>query len=172
MLRKTGLTLAITAIASLGATGVASASTSFDPDSGVGFAGKGDVAQPLGLDNKALTAAVKNGAIAFSYADEATYQITCEREGRNETVQRSFNRTQTVSAAVVYDTRKNQRGNITGFNLTDLGNESVDGNLNCPTNQTLVGGPTLVSTSEDGGLSVTDGIGTAVIWTALGGSVL
>lgn len=45
----------------------AGAAVTFDPATGTGFIGKGDVQTALGWNNKALQTAEANGGIAFTY---------------------------------------------------------------------------------------------------------
>jgi hypothetical protein len=111
----------------------ASAAATFDPDSGTGFVGKGDVQTPFGWNNDLLQ---KNASgVNFRYKDRTTYDVTCEQETKEsftttnaKGVVKTHTRTVTVTAvvdattAVVYDattsTKKNPKGSVVGFSIT------------------------------------------------------
>lgn len=110
----------------------ASATATFDPDSGSGFVGKGDVQVPFGWNNDQLQ---KNAAgVDFVYTDSTTYDVTCEQKTTETfTTGPAHNRrthTRPVVVTDVYDeataisydtatsTRKNAKGAVNGFFLS------------------------------------------------------
>ena len=65
MRKLTSVLLGSAAVLTLTAT-PALAAVTLDTATGTGFVGKGDVQQPLGLDNKALQYAVTQGLLTWS----------------------------------------------------------------------------------------------------------
>jgi hypothetical protein len=63
------------ALALAGFTGAALAAVTFDPDTGKGFVGKGDVQNAFGWNDKALSTNV--GGVSFSYSTTQTHQWDC-----------------------------------------------------------------------------------------------
>jgi hypothetical protein len=132
-----------------------SAAVTFDPATGMGFVGKGDVQTALGLNNDGLQA-VASG-LTFTYADLATYEQECSHDTGKKIMYRTVTREQGVSGTVAYDARK--RNQVNGFTLLGFsGQTSDDGNGGGPCNDNgngwePIGEPTLVS-STGGGLKV------------------
>jgi hypothetical protein len=155
------------------------ASVTFDPNTGMGFVGKGDVQVPFGWNNATLQTQANAGNIAFTYEAVSRYAITCEwytgpvQNRRPHLVDHT--RTSNVNNTVDHANRRNPQSDVTGFNLTGWGSVSESGfdpnNPSCPgedgTDAIVVAGPTFVSSS--GGLYVSDNTtssGPALIWTA------
>lgn len=101
----------------------ASAEITWTPTAG-GFVGKGDVQDPLGLNNAQLQS--QASSISFTYSVERSYDVACYKE---ETVgkirelrrtDREFARSAPISASVAYDVRQG-KSQVTGFNLSGLG---------------------------------------------------
>ena len=63
-------------VAAVGLSGIAAASVTFDPSSGSGFVGKGDVQIALGLNNAQLQDAVKKNSLSFTYSQPATEALS------------------------------------------------------------------------------------------------
>lgn len=108
----------------------ASAAVTFDPASGTGFVGKGDVQTALVWNNQQLQN--NASAVTFSYLSEDLYSARCEwftgggpkGEKLHEV---TYKRQTSVQSTVAYDLRmKNQ---ITGFNLTSLGTTTTSGRV-------------------------------------------
>jgi hypothetical protein len=110
--------------------GPAAAVVTFDPATGTGFVGKGDVQLAFGWNNAALQ---KNaGGVSFSSASVDTYAATCTwvtgagtRGQKTHTVTQT--RTASVESAINYDARVKTQ--ITGFNLTGFGAITTTGTV-------------------------------------------
>ena len=101
----------------------ASAVVTFDPATGTGFVGKGDVQLVFGWNNKALQD--KAGAVDFRVNSSSETSWTCTKlvlQGNDETreivQQRSFSiTTQGLVTTVARDNSKGKDGPVTGFYL-------------------------------------------------------
>jgi hypothetical protein len=95
---------------------VAIAAVSFDPATGTGFVGKGDVQLVFGWNNKALQD--NAGSVQFRASTEqvSTSTWTCDRDAGPQTQERA-NTTTTTTQGIV-DSIARERNQITGFNLT------------------------------------------------------
>jgi hypothetical protein len=137
--------------------GMAFAAVTFDPVSGEGFVGKGDVQLVFGWNNKALQ---KN---ADSVQFQATSTVVSEvswvcTNSNNENTQERARTTTTSVQGVVTTVARDNKFQITGFNLTGYSgtptpSSSTEGPpLNsCPNNWTLTtpaGDPEVVSSSS------------------------
>jgi hypothetical protein len=157
MMRKLSGTgaLALAAMALLLSSALAA--VTFDPATGTGFVGKGDVQQALGWNNKQLQ------DNAESLAFEATSEVVTERSWictntNNENTQ-VRERTTTTSIQGVVSATERERNQITGFNLTGYSgtpteSSTTEGNpLNsCPSGPwsltTPAGDPVVVSSTS------------------------
>jgi hypothetical protein len=141
------------------ATAAANASVTFDPVTGTGFVGKGDVQLAFGWNNAALQ---KNASgVSFSYQIRQDYVAVCTwttGEGTNGEKEHNVSHTRkfSVMASISYDARV--RNQITGFILKGIGTETsvgtrpVEGGP-CPGNQGTDGvwtSVTAVGTGTDG----------------------
>lgn len=106
------------------------ATVTFDPDSGTGFVGKGDVQLAFGWNN---SQAQKNAnGVTFTYESDQSYDVTCEwttlTGGKNsKTIYHDVtnHKSTSVSSTIAYDARmKNQ---YTGYNLLGLGSTVTTG---------------------------------------------
>ncbi len=122
MIRKSVLA---SAIALAAVSTAAYATVTFDPATGTGFVGKGDVQLQFGWNDAALQ---RNASgVTFTYEVDEEYSYDCtftivigrDRVPTPQTVTRGAG--YVVNAAIAYDSRKNAQGKITGFNLTGLG---------------------------------------------------
>ena len=132
----------------------------FDPATGTGFVGKGDVQLALGLNNAQIQAA----SPVFTYAKTEVSEVTWECTNlRNEKVQERA-RTTTTSVSGVVSATARVRNQITGYNLTGFSSSTsssvTDGPAinSCPNNAstyelTLPAGEPVV-TDSTGGLYV------------------
>jgi hypothetical protein len=106
--------------------------TTFDPSTGIGFVGKGDVQTPWSWNDQTLQAQAENVTFAYNSAQQDIYAVTCEFDTGSGThvVHHTINKASHVGDTVAYDVtkanRNNPQGKVTGFNLT--GQENVDGN--------------------------------------------
>ncbi|MBX7501853.1 hypothetical protein K3181_10410 [Qipengyuania sp. YG27] len=159
MLRKFAIGAAC-AVAVLSTAAIAS--VTFDPATGTGFVGKGDVQLAFGWNNAAAQANA-NG-VTFSYKTETTYDVTCEWDtvaGKSGNVvhhEITVPKNSSVLSGVAYDARKSNQ--YTGYNLTGLGASTTSGQTApdlgaaCPGNNPgVVTAVDLIS--ETGGLFVT-----------------
>ena len=168
MIRKTRITLAVAAAAAIGTAGVAAASVTFDPATGTGFSGKGDVQYTLGLNNAQL----QKLDPTFTYNSTST-EVTevaweCTNE-RNEKIQERARTTTTTSSITgVVDAVARVKNQITGFNLLGYTSSVISSSSTsdgpgidtCPNANgtwflsTPAGAPTVVSSESTGGLFV------------------
>jgi hypothetical protein len=116
--RKLIITTALALVAAVSVSAMAFGAVTFDPATGNGFVGKGDVQLALGYNNAQLQNAANSGAISFSYASEVSYSQDCIKENRRQTIEKTFKTTRAVNAAVTGSARKNSQLDVTGFNLT------------------------------------------------------
>jgi hypothetical protein len=135
----------------------ASAAVTFDPATGTGFVGKGDVQLALGLNNPQLQA--QAGSLQFASVSTEVTEVSwvCTND-RNENIQER-ERTTTTSIEGVVSSVARERNQITGFNLTGYSgtptaSSTTEGNpLNsCPSGPwsatTPAGDPVVVSSSS------------------------
>lgn len=124
----------------------ASAAVSFDPVSGTGFVGKGDIQALFGWNNASLQ---KNASgVTFTYDATDNYEGVCTfttGEGtRGEKIHNvEHKQTASVNSSVAYDARTMKQ--ITGFNLTGFGSVSGSGQ-----DVPVVGGPCMGNEGHDG----------------------
>jgi hypothetical protein len=139
----------------------AGAAVTFDPATGTGFVGKGDVQFALGLNNAQLQ---NGGPYVFTYSavteQETSWVCLNERNGNQQERERTTTSTTTGVASSI----ERVRNQITGFNLAGFqGTPSVTATTegpplnSCPNanssyvlGSTVIGDPTVIS----GGLSV------------------
>lgn len=177
LLKKYALGTATTAVAvgavlALGASGAA-ASVSFDPSTGTGFVGKGDVQTVFAWNN--ATAQTQAQKVSFAYNATNTYDVTIEFDtgGIHNTTHHTVTqgKSTTVSSSVASDPRKT--GQYTGWNLTGLGTTTTSGDTipavgdPCPNGDLGTCSVTAVTlTASTGGLYVSDvalGLGPALL---------
>lgn len=147
------------------------AAVTFDPVTGTGFVGKGDVQLAFGWNNAALQ---RNASgVTFTYSAEEEYKYDCTFTvivGRDRTAEpRTQNRGKetSVNASVAYDARI--RNQITGFNLNGMGSSTSDGEApveggHCPggvLNDGVISNVQLISST--GGLYVNHGANSVLI---------
>lgn len=115
----------------LAVAGIAFASVDFNPATGTGFIGKGDVQDAFGWNDADLQA--NAAGVTFTYVSEQVYEVTVEwLTGPEWKVTRHVitqTRTAGVNASVVYETRRNKQDKITGFDLLGLGSPTVSGTV-------------------------------------------
>lgn len=166
---KMKLFAALAASAAMVATSAAALVT-FDPATGTGFVGKGDVQLAFGGWNNAQLQSRASG-VTFKYRSEESYKFDCTftvEVGRDKVREpRTQNRgaEATVNGSIAYESRKNSQGQITGFNLTGFGPVTYDGIApveggTCPGgqfNDGVISNVELVGGSSAGGLFVVHG---------------
>jgi len=111
--------LFVAAAAAVVAT-AALAIVTFDPVTGSGFVGKGDVQIAFGWNNAQLQNKVTAGGLTFTYNDAATYDVVCEWDtttGQGKIIHHDITipRHRNINSAIEYD--KRVRTQITGFIL-------------------------------------------------------
>lgn len=136
------------------------AAVNFDPATGTGFVGKGDVQLTLGLNNAQLQAL---GTPTFTYQEFASVEWTCTKTqilpngNVNETEQQ---RTNTTTTYGVFASEARVRNQITGFNLTGFStplSTTTDGPAvgSCPANPSgFVYDDNAVSSIDGGGFFI------------------
>jgi hypothetical protein len=117
-------------VAVLAVVATAYASVTFDPETGTGFVGKGDVQTAFGWNNKALQD--NAGGLTFTYASTVETEIVCEwmtGEGtRGEQTHRVSHQLESgVYTNIAYEARRANQ--ITGFNLNGLGTPTIIGGV-------------------------------------------
>lgn len=137
MKRKVNLLAAAAVVGALGIAGTAVAAVTFDPATGTGFVGKGDVQVPFGWNDAKLQQYA--GGVSFVYESESDdeYAVTCEWDtGNKKIVHHVQTKTANVGSVVTYDvksaTRSNPNGKVTGFKLTGLQNLAESSNGSVP----------------------------------------
>ena len=122
----------------LSSIGAASATAMFDPASGTGTVGKGDVQIPFGWNNAQLQANATG--VDFLYVDVTEYDVTCETTVTVQEQAGNSNRTVTkkvkvrnfldANTTVAYDsataTKKNPKGSVVGFVIESTSPVSSD----------------------------------------------
>ena len=159
MRKKLTILLAVAMTALLAAT-AAFAAVTFDPDTGTGFVGKGDVQQAFGWNNTQLQQ--NASGVTFSHVTSEERVRTCQTPGRPDLrLTEVVTRTTAINSQVAYETRNNKKGAITGFNLTgfgasseettftdDEGNVITVGSNGCPEGYNPSGAPETSSSEE------------------------
>jgi hypothetical protein len=130
------------------------ASVSFDPGTGTGFVGKGDVQTALGLNNAQVQAMA--GSLSFAYTEVVEETITCEHQTGHGTNTRTGSRNGGLNDTVGYTARTHNQ--VDGFILTGYSSQNdswgqwTNGDVNACGNSawpivsddvTVVSGPTL-----------------------------
>jgi hypothetical protein len=147
----------------------AMAAVNFDPVTGTGFVGKGEVQTAFGWNNPTLQN--NAGAVSFRSVSEVVTEVswTCTNENNQNVQERE--RTTTTSIEGVVSAVGRERNQVTGFNLTGYvgtptTTTSTSGQpLNsCPTNWVLspAGEPELVSSTS------TLEVGFGEVWVEIG----
>jgi hypothetical protein len=159
------LIAAAAGVSTLALATAASATVTFDPGTGLGFVGKGDVQLVYGWNNAAAQRNIPS--ITFSYEKDVSYDATCTWDtvtgGKNSKIITHIvttSHTFAVSDAVQWDARVHNQ--IDGIFLTGLGSETVTGSpppnvgdscvggdINPNTNQPIFGQITDVEVSPD-----------------------
>jgi opacity protein-like surface antigen len=120
----------IAAAAAALASTAAYAAVTFEPSTGAGFVGKGDVQLAYGWNNSALQN--KAAAVSFNYVENDHYDVTCEWDTvtggkKSKTIHHSVTvkRKTKLNSAVAYDLRL--RNQITGFTLKGFSSSDTTG---------------------------------------------
>jgi hypothetical protein len=169
MKRKSMLITVVTLVAILLTATVAFAAVTFDPATGIGFVGKGDVQLAFGWNNSQLQQ--NASGVSFAYFDTTTEVKECrykEGEGRDAVWVVSGSRTVStgVSSDVAVEKRKNSQDSVTGFDLTALEDpEVISDNTGCP-DGLQPNGNILSQTSEFGLFVEHGGISHQLAWHA------
>jgi hypothetical protein len=131
------LTKALIGAALAAVTLAAFATVTFDPATGVGWVGKGDVQLAYGWNNKQMQDAEKNKLISFQWNAVDSYAGVCEWITDNGRVQKTHDVTHkkstSVSWAVPSAARNNSSGkdgSNTGYYLTGYGGSVDTGTIN------------------------------------------
>lgn len=187
-MRKHGLITAAIAAGALAAAPAASADVSFDPATGSGYSGKGDVQLALGMNNEQLQAAA--GSLAFQYTEQRSYEVACDsvteieewfqdngkgkwhRRIKTVVVNSTTTAISNAELAVLTSTKnakkgKDSTGQITGFFLNGLGADPGTPDLSgeCADGETYGGAVRDESPAVPVDLSVSNGSASGVLWT-------
>src|SRR5215204_1584872 len=107
------------------------AAVTFDPTTGTGFVGKGDVQTALGWNNKQLQD--NAGSLQFTFVSTTVTEVSwiCTND-RNENTQERERTTTTDTSGVVSSVAR-ERNQITGFNLNGFtGTPTTDSSTEGP----------------------------------------
>ena len=160
------------AVAAATISTAALALVTFDPATGTGFVGKGDVQLAFGWNNKQLQD--NAGGVGFVYNQTTSYTGVCTwTTGEGTRGERTHNVDHTTSTAVLstigYEARKNSSGkdgSITGFFLIGNGATTTTGG-----EAPVVGAPCHGNEGHDGvWSSVSEGTSTGGLSVTYGGN--
>lgn len=143
MLKKLTILMAVAMTALLSAT-AAFAAVTFDPATGEGFVGKGDVQKAFGWNNATMQA--NHEDVTFTYVLEESMEQDCASNDRGTfTVVGERSKSESVNSALVADSRK--KNQYVGWNLTGLGTVIEDSNnwTSCPDGSNPQGDPRIES---------------------------
>ncbi len=146
--------------AALAVAGAAMAAVTFDPATGTGFVGKGDVQLALGLNNAQLQSQAGSFTFAVNSSVVTESSWICTNARNEHTQERS--RTTTQSTQGVFSSVERVRNQITGFILTGYSSgggaiTTTDGPAlnSCPDNSSTwsltspAGDPVVVSSTSE-----------------------
>jgi hypothetical protein len=94
----------------------------FNPATGEGFVGKGDVQSAFGWNNARLQS--NAGGVTFTFGAEVEQSVVCQHETGSQTLTRHGTRSGSVDSQVQHHARTHQQ--IDGFLLTGYGDVSED----------------------------------------------
>jgi hypothetical protein len=157
-MKRFGAVLGMAAVAVI--VSAAYAEVIFNPETGAGFVGKGDVQLVFGWNNKALQDNAENVQFQAMSGMVSETTWTCKRDAGEQTQERT--RTTTTSLQGVVSHTERVRNQITGFILAGYNgdpvtSEETDGPAigSCPNFWSVIEGPdTEVLGSSGGGLQV------------------
>jgi hypothetical protein len=121
------------------------AAVTFDPATGTGFVGKGDVQLALGLNNKQLQD--QAGSLQFAAVSTTVTEVSwiCTNDRNEQTQERA--RTTTTETQGVVSSIARERNQITGFNLTGYsGTPTQTSTSDGPAVNSCPGGPWTLTT--------------------------
>jgi len=129
---------------------VAFATVTYDPSTGKGFVGKGDVQVAFHFNNAQVQ---KNApGVTFEYHTRSTYDVTCEWEtttGHGKIILHDINipRLTKVDSAVQFEARSQKQ--VSGFMLTGLGQTVTVGTVPVVGNGCVGGNPGTITAVVD-----------------------
>jgi hypothetical protein len=113
-------------MASNGDAGVRAMAVTFDPGTGTGFVGKGDVQLKFGWNNKALND--NADSVEFRVKSEVVTEVSWEcTNSNNDNIQERERTTTSSTQGVVSHIARDNKKQITGFNLTGKGTSTTEG---------------------------------------------
>lgn len=123
-MRKFAIGMCISLLGAMLWTGSAIGDVTFDPQTGTGFVGKGDVQLVFGFNNKALQD--NAGKVQFRANSEEITEVswTCTNIN-NENIQERAETTTTTIEGVVSSVAR-ERNQVTGFNLTGYSGDRTE----------------------------------------------
>ena len=142
-MRKLYLAMGLALMAMFVAAGAVFAAVTYDPATGTGFVGKGDVQLAFNLNNKQLQQNAK--LVTFTYEEVGEYTLLCKADDTTRTnprtgevtvtpgAEKEFkNRTESVLSSLNGDPRQTKGQNqFTGFNLSGI-TSTVTTGQDCP----------------------------------------
>jgi hypothetical protein len=118
--RKLYMTMGLALIAMFVAAGAVFAAVTFDPVTGTGFVGKGDVQTALGYNNKQLQD--NANSLEFTAQSDTRTTWTCDRDAGPQ----SNERANTTTEQGIADSVARVKNQITGFNLNGYIGDPVE----------------------------------------------
>jgi hypothetical protein len=141
--------------------GIALAIVTFDPVTGTGFVGKGDVQEVFGWNNKDLQNNANSVQFRLLEKEVTETTWTCDRDAGPQTQERA--RTTTTDTQGVVSSVARERNQITGFNLigyegTPTTTSTTEGPAvgSCPTGWSVSEGPDTETISSETHLQVSN----------------
>jgi hypothetical protein len=149
---------------------VAFAAVTFDPATGQGFAGKGDVQLALGFNNKQLQDQAASLVFTYEGVEETVTEVTwgCTNSNNENLQERARTTTTSSSRSDVVSAVAREKNQITGFNLNGyralntVSSSTTEGPAvnSCPSGPWILtdpaGAPDVISSTSTGGLYVDD----------------
>ena len=143
-MRKLYLAMGLALVAVFVSAGAVFAAVTFDPVTGKGFVGKGDVQLAFNLNNKQLQQNASK--VTFTYETVGEYTLLCKADDTTRTnprtgevtvtpgAEKEFkNRVQSVETSLQGDPRQTKGQNqFTGFNLSGIIGEPLTTGESCP----------------------------------------
>lgn len=123
-IRHPGIKRGLLGLSLVAACATALAAVTFDPATGTGFVGNGDVQEAFGWNHHGLQGNAEG--VTFSYEASMTYAAVCtwttgEGTRGEKTHHVTHNTGMDVTSDVARSIRRNSQGHVTGFHLTGYG---------------------------------------------------
>jgi hypothetical protein len=131
----------------IGLMGTALGAVTFDPETGTGFVGKGDVQTAFGWNNKQLQQNAEDVTFSVESVTATETEWTCKRDDGVQTQERT--RTTETTTSGLFSHVERVKNQITGFTLTGFSGDvetetETEGPAvgSCPAQWSVIEGPT------------------------------